>query len=48
MTLVFLKDEDVRISDDIKAFDHDVDSGSILTKHFCSVSGVGQSMNRIM
>ena len=38
-TLVFLKDEDVRISGDIKAFDHDVDSGSILTKHFCPRCG---------
>jgi len=38
-TLLFLKDEDVKITGDTKRFEHQVDSGNTLTKDFCSNCG---------
>lgn len=38
-TLVFLKDEDVKITGETKRFEHTVDSGNKLTKDFCTNCG---------
>ncbi len=38
-TIVFMKDDDVNISGNLKAFDHTVDSGNSLRKKFCPDCG---------
>jgi len=34
-TLVFMKEDEINVTGDLKTFDHVVDSGNTLTKHFC-------------
>lgn len=38
-TLLFLKDEDVKITGETKRFEHEVDSGNKLAKDFCTTCG---------
>lgn len=38
-TLVFVKRDDLEVSGEVKTFDHIVDSGNTLTKHFCPRCG---------
>ena len=38
-TLVFMSKDDVKITGDVKSFDHVVDSGGTLTKTFCPKCG---------
>lgn len=38
-TLVFIEKEDVKITGKTSTFDHKVDSGNVLTKHFCPRCG---------
>jgi len=38
-TIVFMKDEKVKISGELKSFDHKVDSGNSLRKKFCPECG---------
>ncbi len=38
-TLVFMKESDVNITGDVKAFEHKVDSGNVLVKEFCTNCG---------
>ena len=38
-TLVFVKDSDVKITGEVKTFEHGTDSGNKLTKSFCPTCG---------
>jgi len=38
-TLVFMKQDEITVTGDLKTFDHVVDSGNTLTKHFCPKCG---------
>lgn len=38
-TLLFVKDEDIKVSGEMKRFEHKVDSGNSLVKEFCPVCG---------
>jgi len=38
-TLVFMKEDEISITGELKTFDHVVDSGNTLTKHFCPKCG---------
>ena len=38
-TLLFVKDEDIKITGETKRFEHKVDSGNTLTKDFCPTCG---------
>ena len=38
-TLVFMKEDEINVTGDLKTFDHVVDSGNMLTKHFCPKCG---------
>ena len=39
VTLLFFKEDDVKISGEVKSFSHSVDSGNELRKDFCSTCG---------
>jgi len=38
-TLIFMAQDDVKVSGDVKSFEHSVDSGNVLTKQFCPKCG---------
>jgi len=38
-TLVFMQQDDVKVSGEVKTFEHRVDSGNVLTKDFCPNCG---------
>jgi len=38
-TLVFMKEDEIKVTGNLKTFDHIVDSGNMLTKHFCPKCG---------
>ncbi len=38
-TLIFMKNEDVKITGKVSKFDHKVETGNVLTKHFCPHCG---------
>ncbi len=38
-TLLFMQKSDVEVSGEVKSFSHTVDSGNVLTKHFCPNCG---------
>ena len=38
-TLVFMQEDEIKVTGNLKTFDHVVDSGNTLTKHFCPTCG---------
>ena len=38
-TLVFMKEDEIKVTGNLKTFNHIVDSGNMLTKHFCPKCG---------